>query len=216
MTDGLSVADAMALQRNNDDGYGFNAMWSNPFVYLIWIYAFRMFGNGWGGDNAAVQGALTRADLFEGFNNQTVVNKLDCISGQLCDGFRGQEVSMLQGFNSIGSQIADNRYAQQNCCCEIKGAIKDISAENYRNTCEITTAIHAEGEATRAMINANTLQNLRDKLADRDREVMTMNLFAAQQTQTQNLINQLKPTPIPAYITCSPYATTATCGCSAY
>lgn len=30
MTDGLSVADAMALQRNNDDGYGFNAMWSNP------------------------------------------------------------------------------------------------------------------------------------------------------------------------------------------
>lgn len=215
MTDGLSVADAMALQRNNDDGYGFNAMWSNPFVYLIWIYAFRMFG-GWGADNAAVQGALTRADLFEGFNNQTVTNKLDAIGGQLCDGFRGQEVSMLQGFNSIGSQLADNRYAQQNCCCEIKGGIKDLSAENYRNTCEITTAIHSEGEATRALISANTLQNLRDKLADRDRELLASNIYSAQQIQTQNLVNQLKPTPIPAYITCSPYATTATCGCSAY
>lgn len=184
------------------------------FVYLIWIYAFRMFG-GWG-DNSATQGALTRAELYEGFNNQTVVNKLDTIGAQLCDRFRGQEVSMLQGFNSIGAQLADNRFAQQDCCCQVKGAIKDLSAENYRNTCEITTAIHSEGEATRALITANSMQDLRDKLADRDRDLMTANLFAAQQTQTQNLINQLKPTPIPAYITCSPYATTATCGCSTY
>lgn len=212
MTDSLSPADVMAMQRGNDDG--FNAMWSNPFVYLIWIYAFRMFG-GWG-DNSATQGALTRAELYEGFNNQTTVNKLDSIGAQLCDGFRGQEVSMLQGFNSIGSQLADNRFAQQDCCCQIKGAIKDLSAENYRNTCEITTAIHSEGEATRALITANTLQDLRDKLAERDRELLTSNLYSAQQIQTQNLVNQLKPTPIPAYITCSPYATTATCGCSTY
>lgn len=212
MTDSLSPADVMAMQRGNDDG--FNAMWSNPFVYLIWIYAFRMFG-GWG-DSSATQGALTRAELYEGFNNQTVVNKLDSIGSQLCDGFRGQEVSMLQGFNSIGSQLADNRFAQQDCCCQIKGAIKDLSAENYRNTCEITTAIHSEGEATRALITANTLQDLRDKLADRDRELLASNLYSSQQIQTQNLVNQLKPTPIPAYITCSPYATTATCGCSTY
>lgn len=30
MTDSLSPADIMAMQRGNDDGYGFNAMWSNP------------------------------------------------------------------------------------------------------------------------------------------------------------------------------------------
>lgn len=176
-----------------------------------------MFG-GWGNgiDSSAVQGALTRADLFEGFNNQGVNAKLDSIGDQLCAGFRGQEITTLQGFNAVGAQIADNRYALQDCCCRTQTAIKDLSAENYRNTCEITTAIHSEGEATRALIQANTLQELRDKLADRDRDLMTANLFAAQQTQTQNLINQLKPTPIPAYITCSPYATTATCGCSSF
>ena len=37
-----------------------------------------MFGNGFGND-AATQGALTRADLFEGFNNQGVNNKLNDI-----------------------------------------------------------------------------------------------------------------------------------------
>ena len=46
-----------------------------------------------------------------------------------------------------------------------------MKAEAYKNTCEITTAIHDEAEATRALITANTMQDLRDKLADRDRQL---------------------------------------------
>lgn len=33
-----------------------------------------------------------------------------------------------------------------------------------QNTCDITTAIHAEGEATRALIQSNEIQALRDKV----------------------------------------------------
>ena len=48
MDGNMSPADIMALTNGNEN----NAMWSNPFVYLIWIWALRMFGNGFGNDAA--------------------------------------------------------------------------------------------------------------------------------------------------------------------
>lgn len=60
MDGNMTPADIMAMTKDDD---GMAAIWQNPFVYLIWIWAFRMFGNGFGND-AATQSTLTRADLF--------------------------------------------------------------------------------------------------------------------------------------------------------
>lgn len=113
---------------------------------------------------------------------------------------------MKDGFYGIQGALAENRFAQQNCCCEIKSGIKDLSAEGYRNACEITTAIHAEGEATRALINSNTMQELRDKLAEKDREVQARDFQLSQIAQTNNIVGQIRPCPVPAYVTCNPRA----------
>lgn len=105
-----------------------------------------------------------------------------------------------------------------NCCCETNRNIDSVRADAYKNTCDITTAIHAEGEATRALINANTMQELRDRLADRDRELMTANFQLSQQAQSASIIDALQPTPRPAYLTCSPYfsygPSCGGCGCN--
>ena len=177
-----------------------------------------MFGNGFGND-AATQGALTRADLFEGFNNQGVNNKLNdmatglcnsfaTVNSNLCQGFGGVNSNLNQGVNSINANIAENRYAQGQCCCELKKEISDLSAENYRNTCEITNVIRREGEATRALITENSIQALRDKLADKDRDILYANLQLSQKEQNETLIDVLRPVSRPAYITCSPYTST--------
>ena len=50
------------------------------------------------------------------------------------------------------------------CCCDTRLGIAELGAQNDRNTCSITTAIHAEGEATRALIRENEIQALRDKV----------------------------------------------------
>jgi hypothetical protein len=71
---------------------------------------------------------------------------------------------MLNGFNTLGMQIAENRFAAQNCCCETNRNIDAVRYEAQKNTCDITTAIHAEGEATRALIRENEIQALRDKV----------------------------------------------------
>lgn len=175
MNEGLSAGDILALTRDQD---GMGNAWNNPFIYLVWLALLGGNGGLFGrrDDSNALQGALTRSDMFEGFNNQDINSQLRGITNGLCDGFYAVNNGLKDGFYGIQSALAENRFAQQNCCCEIKSGIKDLSAEGYRNTCEITTAIHAEGEATRALINSNTMQELRDKLAEKDRDVQARDL----------------------------------------
>jgi hypothetical protein len=56
------------------------------------------------------------------------------------------------------------------------------------------------------------MQELRDKLADRDRELLTANFQLSQQAQNAYLVNEIRPCAKPAYITCSPYTTASFCG----
>lgn len=208
MNEGLSAGDILALTKNNENG-----MWDNPFIYLVWL-AVLGGGNGLFGNrgDAAVQGAITRSDLFEGFNNQDVNGQLRGITNGLCDGFYAINSGMKDGFYGTQGAIAENRFAAQQCCCETNRNIDAVRYEGAQNTCAITNAIHAEGEATRALINANTMQELRDKLEARDRDIMVRDFQLSQLSQTAALVGELRPCAKPAYITCSPY-TTAPFGC---
>lgn len=133
----------------------------------------------------------------------------------MLNGFNGVQRDLMSNGYQLGNQITENRFASQQCCCETNRNIDAVRAENYKNTCEIVNAINADGEKTRAVMVANTVQELRDKLADRDRELQTANFQLSQQAQNATLISTLRPFPQPAFITCSPYqsATNNVCGC---
>lgn len=62
--------------------------------------------------------------------------------------------------------MAENRFAQQTCCYDTNRNIDAVrcEAKKNKNTCEITTAIHAEGEAARALLVQQENQRLRDEL----------------------------------------------------
>lgn len=202
MDNDFATGYAMGADRhdgNENDGWG-----GGGWIWAFLIIALIFGGGGMFGNNG-LQNALTRSDLADGFNAEDIKSGIRGVQSGLCDGFYAQNTTMLQGFNGLGSQIAENRFAAQQCCCETNRNIDAVRAENYRNTCDITTAIHAEGEATRALINANTMQDLRDKLEARDRDLLTANFQLSQQAQNATLIGALRPTPVPAYITCSPY-----------
>lgn len=226
MTDGLSVADALALQNRDNDGF-MEGWMNNPFIYLVWMYCMRWFNN-----NGLEGNGLTQAELMDGLGRQDILGNQREILQSLCNmngtmqaGFgnirydnlqnvMGLQNAMTSGFYGVNSGLAENRFASQQCCCETNRNIDSVRADAYKNTCEITTAIHAEGEATRALINSNTMQELRDRLADRDRDLLTANFQLSQQAQSANLIGTLRPFPQPAYITCSPYTTVGASYCS--
>lgn len=192
-------------------GYGFGGDW---IALLLFLVIFGAAGNGWGGGfggfggGAGLSGALTRAELNQGFNDNTMMRKIDGVTQGLCDGFYAQNTSLLTGFNSVGNQISENRYAAQQCCCETQRSIDSVKFENARNTAEIVRAIEKNGDETRALINANTMDALRSKLADKESALQTANFQLSQQAQNATLLNELRPFPRPAYITCSPYQST--------
>ena len=209
MDSNYSLADIRAATQD-DDGYGGQGSWF--WIVVLFLFMFGFGRNGWGND--VNNGALTRAEMTDGFNNQSILNKLNGLENGLCDGFYAQNNTMLQGFSTIGNQIMQNQFAMKECCCETNRNIDAVRYENSKNTCEITTAIHNEGEQTRALIQANTIQNLRDRLDAKNQELQTANFQLSQQAQNATLINELRPCAKPAYITCSPYqARTFGCGC---
>ena len=206
------------MERSN----GIDCFVTLKFIYLVWL---AVLGGGglFGNRTAELQNAVTRSDLFEGFNNQDVNGQLRGITNGICDGFYAinsgmkdgfyaNNVGMKDGFYGIQGALAENRFAQQNCCCETNRNIDAVRFEGAQNTCSITNAIHAEAEATRALINSNTMQALRDKLADKDRDILARDFQLSQLAQSATLVNELRPGAKPAYITCSPYTTAGTCG----
>ena len=204
---GLDLVSALNTSRGyNDDGFG-GGSWAWILIFMI----FALMGNGNGWNNGNLNGALTRGELCEGFNFQNLENGIRGIQNGLCDGFYAMNTGMLQGFNgiqrdlctgfsAINSGIAENRFAMQNCCCETNRNIDAVRYENAKNTCDIVNAIHAEGEQTRGLITANVMQELRDNL-------QSAQLQLSNNAQTTALINAIRPTPIPAWPTCSPYTT---------
>lgn len=181
------------------DGWGGGGSW-----WAIMLFFLLAWGGGWGGNRN--QEALTRADLCQGFNFNNLDSAVRGVQSGLCDGFYAMNTGMLNGFGSVNQNINESRFASQQCCCETNRNIDSVKFENAQNTCEITTAIHSEGEATRALITQNEMQKLRDELAD-------AKLANSQCAQNAYLVNQLQPVAKPAYITCSPYAASqAGCG----
>lgn len=127
--------------------------------------------------------------------------------------------------------VLENRYNSQLCCCEtqkeilenrydtslgLANAQKDILLGNQnlqsqmaQCCCDLKTAIHSEGELTRGLIQANTIQDLRDRLAQSQRETDTANLALQNNAQTSTILNSLG-----RYVNnpCVPY--TYGCGCN--
>lgn len=176
MTEGAySLSDIAALMRDRDDGF----LNGNGILIILFFLIFGM--GGWGGfGNRAADGALTRAELGQGFNDNQMMNKLDGLANGICSStydiankISEQTLNLNNGFNGVQASINQLGYQNQQCCCELK------------------TAIHSEGEATRALIAANTVQALRDKIADKDRELIAAQTESKMTAQTDAILSRL-------------------------
>ena len=146
-----------ATEHERDEGFGGGAWW----IIILFLFMFGMGGfGGFGGQN----GALTRAEMQQGFDTAEVTRKLDGLSYGLSDGFYAQNTTMLNGFAGVTAAVENARFAAQQCCCETNRNIDGVRYDVQKNTCDIITAIHAEGEATRNMMQQNEIQQLRDRI----------------------------------------------------
>ena len=156
----MTPADMRAVTDGaRDDGFGMGGGW----MWIIVLFLF-LFGFGGGGAWGNRGQGLTQMEMQQGFDTQEIVRKLDGINYGLCDGFYAQNTTMLNGFAGVTTAVRDAQFAAQQCCCETNRNIDGVRYDAQKNTCDIITAIHAEGEATRNLMQQNEIQQLRDRI----------------------------------------------------
>ena len=138
----------------------------NGIIILI-LFFIMMMGGGfgaWGGgaNNAAVQGALTRADVNDAITFQNIGNGIGNLANSVNMGFAGGQ----NGLGNLAGEMAST-------CCDIKATIL------------------ADGQLTRQLIQDQTIQALRDKISDKDKEILVAQLAASQVAQTTQLENYI-------------------------
>lgn len=152
MMENYSLSDIRAVTEGTNYGDGF--MGGNWLIIVLFLF---MFGNGnWGGNR--------NNEIQQGFDTAEITRKLDGLANGLCDGFYAQNTTMLNGFAGITAAVEQARFDNQSCCCETNRNIDSVKYDAQKNTCDIITAIHAEGEATRNLMQQNEIQALRDKV----------------------------------------------------
>ena len=216
--DNMSLADIAAVTNKDNDGFMGGG---NGFFWIVVLFlVFGLMGGGLWGNTGNIQGALTRGEMADGFNTAQILNNQN---GMIRDQFGIQRDILENRYNSqlgmsaLEKAVMENRFAAQQCCCEAQKEIlesryttqlgfQQAQAQQAQCCCDLKTAIHAEGEATRALINANTMQELRDSL-------QAAQLQLGNLSQTNTLLAAIDKVPVPAYITCSPYQAAQYGGC---
>lgn len=233
MTENYTLSDIAAVtdgNGRNNGMFGNDAWWI--IILLLFGYGRNGFGGGFGGGSGVGENYVLATDFA------TIERKLDGVNNGLCDGFYAQNTNMLngfagvqqtlcQGFSGINSSIANLGYQQAQCCCDIKGGIKDVAYGNERNSwtiskqisdcccdlekmnmqnrfdaqaynCNVLAAIDASSDKILKYLADEKTQALRD-------ENFALRLSASQSAQNAYLINQLKePCAIPAYVVPNP------------
>lgn len=114
-------------------------------------------------------------------------------------------------------QLSAMQMQAANCCCENRAAIAQVRYDMATQACDTRNTVQ---NATRDIVenqNANSRAILdfltNSKMRDLESANQALRLAASQAAQNNYLISQLRPTPIPAYASCNPWAGSYT-GCS--
>ena len=131
-------------------------------------------------------------------------------------------VANMQNTNALQAQLA-------NCCCETREAIQGVNYNMATNTCALQNTmnnntrdiIDSQNAGTRAILDFLTNDKIATltaenndlrRAASQDRQNAL--LTTAMSAQTQQIINSVNPSAIPAYVVPNPNAYAYGCGCN--
>lgn len=215
-TDGISVADALALRNSGGSGGfgdGDNAWW-----VIILILVFGMNGNGWGRNGNGNGGETTSTyagfspcctpattqGVTDAFNFNQLDNGIRAIQNGICDGFYATanaingvnsnlqncccetQLGMERGFNGVGQSISNLGYQVQNGFC---GVDKTIMQSDFHNQAGFNSL--ANQMSTCCCDIERGQDSIKNALT-----MATNNILVANDKNTDRIINYLTQTEI--------------------
>ena len=230
LSDGTPMMTMPVAPANTGNGNGFG--WGGDGAWWIVLFlifaAFGGWGNGFGfggGGSGVMDGYVLTSDFAN------IERKLDAVNNGICDstfalnnaitgGFSTAELSRANQQAALMQQLNAMQMQNQECCCENRAAIAQVRYDMATQACDTRNTVNTaardiidnQNQNSRAILDFLTQSKMRD-LESANQE---LRLQASQAAQNNYLISQLRPTPIPAYASCNPWASgsyTGCCGC---
>ena len=201
---------------------GENGWWVILFIILLFGWGRNGYGNNNGG---VVDGYVLTSDFA------SVDRKLDAVNNGICDstfalnnaingGFATAELSRANQQAALMQQLNAMQMQSKECCCENRAAIAQVRYDMATQACDTRNTVQTAARDIVENANANSRAILdfltQSKLQDLQSANQELRLAASQAAQNNYLISQLRPTPIPSYPSCNPWASgsyTGCCGC---
>lgn len=219
--------------QNNGLGNG-EGIWAIILIIAL-LGGFRnggLFGNGDNGSGSGVNDV--EAALQRGFDNQSVINKLNALeNGQCSLGY--DNLAQINGVNNVIQQTGNSIMASlqsllvalmqqgftqssqtKDCCCTIENLLQAANYNRQADTCSIVNAINQAAQSIMQNDNCN-YRNLYDQqvqlqMQQKDETIAQLRSQldrcdnrADNAAQTAQIITTLKePNPVPAYVVSNP------------
>ena len=233
-----SLSDIAAATGNGNGNGMFGDNWAWIIILFVLLgYGRNGFG-GYGGNSGVADNYVLATDFATIERKLDSVNSGICdatfaLNNTMTNGFANTQQTLCQGFSGINQAISNSAFNNErglwnlssqfaDCCCKTQRAIDGV---NYNmaintngiqqtlsnNTRDIIESQNANYRALHDEIVANRIEDKNAQIAAQQNEINALRLAASQSAQNEYLINQIKPCPIPAYITCNPNASYNMC-----
>lgn len=171
-------------------------------------------------DINSVQGALNT--IGEGVSKLSCETKL--ASSQVINAITSGDASLAsklaecccttqRSIDSVNLSITKMGYENQLANCNQTNTLQNAISSGFNNLIQDNASkfnvIGAKIDAQTQMINDKFCQlemrEMQNKIDTLREEKQAYQLSASQQQQTANIVNQIRPCPVPAYLTCNPF-----------
>ena len=214
MNSGLSAGDIMALTKNSDGLFG-DGIWG---IIMLLIIAGLFSGNGFGFGNRGNGVVANDTLLGEEFVKRDIFNTNQNVSNTACQTQKEvleNRYNCSQNANVTQKEILQTRYDTSLGLASIDKDLllgnQTLQAQLSSCCCDLKTAIHSEGEATRSLMQQDKIDQLREQVSATNQALNNTNL-------ANTVINSVRPFPIPSYSVTSPYVGLynpySGCGCN--
>ena len=202
MAEDNGFAMGYALGQDSGGTNGGSGIWSGDAIWGILLFAMIFgwgrggFGGGFGGGYEGGGGYATQADVRAAVDQQTLISKLDQQTYGLADTFTALNNTLNNNFRGLDNAICNLGFQNQQCCCDTRAAIKDVSvgiertgwnlSKQISDCCCDLEKMNMQGRFDAQMYNNNTLMAI-DKLGDRIIDYMAQNEKQALRDENQAL-----------------------------
>ena len=153
----FAMGYAMGQDSGGSNGGGFGGgMWEGIWgiVLLAMVLGWGNGGFGGFGGGGGFNGALTRAELYDGFATQNIDSAVRGVQQGICDSIYALNNTMMSGFHGVDNAICNLGYQTQSgfntlghqisdCCCTTQRAIDGVNYNMATQFCNLGNTIQS-------------------------------------------------------------------------